>query len=637
MDEKEEVAKQAQNEQEDSNTAGSSTQTLSDSSQSQDQNCKEDEAANTDSSQSQGQTQAPHKRDEPACAGDEDETEESFFSTIQLVKSLNDVHVVHALTQVAAYPGSLFMHCPAPATTATTAGQQQHDTIQQRLWLGKYRHSGEMLFCRIRSIDAYGTCSVVWEDGTMQMGTATFDLLKPSSLAFSCLLEEKMVQAQTGKRLQGHPGEDPLVPTIKLQDRIEDEQLNEIVPILAPASFSSSSSSSLSLASSKQTIEDHLPSTIAAPSLTNLPIVTPELNGLTVWEAAKKGDIETCLALIDRGDAAPNDLEIISHSSNLSRNSNVNSKQQQQHGRSPLYWAAFCGHAELVRELLARGGVDADGSAYLAVTSREKADDNRDLYFDPDEGIFSDGINYNSSSSSSSTESTTEQDITVDFTGDQDKDSRISKNKIKTNTAIDDRTLIRSMLMTAKACPMYTVNGPSDKNDFDATRSRKHLSKELSRSSSTLSTTCSFTSQASVATHQTSAATSHNAQQQELALTTVQSVASLVSIPEACSASSVTSCPSLVSTATNRSTRTDSSSNSTRSSIRSVITIQSKATPADNTGECVICLNNDQPLSICIPCGHISSCKTCLHGAQNDGTGCPLCQERIVVRALLYF
>jgi ankyrin repeat protein len=645
VDGKEEVEQQEQREQEGSSTtAGSSTCSFSDSSQRHGQTCREDEtaASNTcsisSSNQCSGQTHTMSNDEELAASADGDETEnESFFSTIQLVESLNDLLVVHALTQVTAYPDSLFVHCPAPTTVATNTQQQQIETTQPRLWLGKYRHGGEMLFCRIRSIDAYGTCSVVWEDGTMQMGTATCDLRKPTSLAFSISLEQKMIHAQTRRRLQCHPEEDTLVSTIKLQEGGDEEKLNDQVPLLTPASCSSSSSSSLS--SSRKTVEEPVPDTITAASWTHLAIVTPELNGLTVWEAAKKGDLETCLALIDHGDATPNDLEIISHSSNVSRSSSVNSNtqqlQQQQHGRSPLYWASFCGHVELVRELLARGGVDADGSAYLAVTSRDKADDNRDLYFDPDEGIFSDGINY-TSSSSSSTANTTPQDPAADTTGDQDMDTS-NKRKIKT-TIVDDRTLIRSMLMTAKACPMTTGNGTSNKNYFDATSNPKQLSKKLSRSSSTLSTTCSFTSQASVATHQTSGTASNNAQQQqELALTAVRSVASLVSIPEACSTPSVSSCPSTISTATNRSTRTASSHNSTRKSIRSAITIQSKATPpADNTGECVICFNTNQPLSICIPCGHISSCQTCLQTVQKNRTGCPLCQERIMVRCALF-
>ena len=43
------------------------------------------------------------------------------------------------------------------------------------------------------------------------------------------------------------------------------------------------------------------------------PVVEPPThNGFTVWEAAKKGDMETVLALIDRGDATPNTVEILS-------------------------------------------------------------------------------------------------------------------------------------------------------------------------------------------------------------------------------------------------------------------------------------------------------------------------------------
>jgi Zinc finger, C3HC4 type (RING finger) len=490
--------------------------------------------------------------------------------------------------------------------------------------------------------------------------------------------------------------------------------------------------------------------------------------------------------LIDHGDATPNDLEILSHSSNISHNSSIASKQQmQQQGRSPLYWASFCGHTELVRELIARGGVDTDGSAYIAVTGRERADDNRDLYFDPDEGIFSDGINYSSSqletALSSVTANTTEQDPVSDK-GDQDTYTS-SKKKIKT-ASVDDRTLIRTMLIMAKT-----------ENQDDAYL--KGFPIKLSRSSSTISTACSFTSQASAAT-QTSAAASNSTQQQQQQqanTTVIQSVASLVSIPEACS-TSVASSPSTISTTFNRSTSTCSnrSCSSTHSSVKmirsksmpavntastttptrtinrstgsttsthsgvkmirsksttptinrstgsttgthrsvkmirskstpavnttinrstgsttsthnsvkmirckstpadntvattipsinrstgsttnthssvkmirskstpadnavsttiptinrstgstssthsSVMMIRSKSTSADNTAECIICFNADQPLSICVPCGHISSCKVCLEMAQKNCTGCPLCQERIMVRVAL--
>jgi hypothetical protein len=48
----------------------------------------------------------------------------------------------------------------------------------------------------------------------------------------------------------------------------------------------------------------------------------------------------------------------------------------------------------LARELLARGGTDADGTAYVAVTSRETADDERDLMFNQDDNVFSNWIEY---------------------------------------------------------------------------------------------------------------------------------------------------------------------------------------------------------------------------------------------------
>ena len=86
--------------------------------------------------------------------------------------------------------------------------------------------------------------------------------------------------------------------------------------------------------------------------------------------------------ILDRGDAGPNDPEPL-------RLNGVN-----HDGRSPLYWACFGGHATLVRELLARGGVDDDGTCFIAVSSRAKADDDRDLFFDPDREIYSDYVDY---------------------------------------------------------------------------------------------------------------------------------------------------------------------------------------------------------------------------------------------------
>jgi len=87
-------------------------------------------------------------------------------------------------------------------------------------------------------------------------------------------------------------------------------------------------------------------------------------NGMTVWEAAKKGDLETTLTIIDRGGATPNDVEEFPPSTS----------KKKQRACTPLYWACFVGHVELVRELLVRGAIDSDGCAYQAVTGRDKND-----------------------------------------------------------------------------------------------------------------------------------------------------------------------------------------------------------------------------------------------------------------------
>jgi hypothetical protein len=128
---------------------------------------------------------------------------------------------------------------------------------------------------------------------------------------------------------------------------------------------------------------------------------------VTVWEAAKRGDMNTTLAIIDRGDATPNDVELL------------NGGFQ---GRTPLYWSCFVGHVDLVRELLARGGIDADGTAYLAITSRETADDERDLMFNPDDNIYSDYVDYENET-----------------------------NIPKPTSVEDDTVLIRSMLLAARS------------------------------------------------------------------------------------------------------------------------------------------------------------------------------------------
>ena len=103
----------------------------------------------------------------------------------------------------------------------------------------------------------------------------------------------------------------------------------------------------------------------------------------TVWELAKRGDVAGVVALVDGGDASPNGPEPLRDSAGAVYD-----------GRTPLYWACHGGHAALVRALLVRGGVDDDGTCALAVTSKARADDDRDLLFDPDNNAFSDHVDY---------------------------------------------------------------------------------------------------------------------------------------------------------------------------------------------------------------------------------------------------
>lgn len=80
---------------------------------------------------------------------------------------------------------------------------------------------------------------------------------------------------------------------------------------------------------------------------------------------------------------------------------------------------------DLIDELAIEAGQTHDGSAYLAITSAERADDNRDLLFDPDTGTYSDWVDY-------------------------DPAANISAAKNGTPTA-DDTVLIRAMLQAAKS------------------------------------------------------------------------------------------------------------------------------------------------------------------------------------------
>jgi hypothetical protein len=139
--------------------------------------------------------------------------------------------------------------------------------------LGRYRWTGEWFFCRIRSCDVDGTCTVVWSDGFLQIGTsATTELRRVCGFQKEALVWETIESAFRAAQRRIEPCQ-----TIKKEDD-DGETKNG----------SDRSLSSVGL-------EDGAP--------------PYEYRGKTVWEAAKQGDFETCLFIIDRGMATPNDVE----------------------------------------------------------------------------------------------------------------------------------------------------------------------------------------------------------------------------------------------------------------------------------------------------------------------------------------
>ena len=223
---------------------------------------------------------------------------------------------------------------------------------------GLYRHEGQWYLCRVRSRDCDGTYTIVWEDGTLQIGTTHEELLRPATEQLKLDIEASLAKTQLYHQSTMHSS-------------------GGGVPGATRADSMGTESSSISGGDDNDDID--------------------------VWEAAKRGDMETVLRIIDSGEASPNDVELLD--------------EVGTQGRTPLYWACFIGHVELVRELLARGGIDYDGSAYLAVTSREKADDERDLMFNPDDEIYSDWVDYdpktNATNDKESTKTTREDDTAL--------------------------------------------------------------------------------------------------------------------------------------------------------------------------------------------------------------------------------
>jgi hypothetical protein len=263
-------------------------------------------------------------------------------SVIQTDDSNNDDNAsyVHTLSVTNRRMAELTQFPPAPLFLA----------CRRPTLFGQYRWTDEWFICRIRSFDVDGSYTVVWEDGSLQIGTQSQSIRR--------MVPELLKEMESSIEFQQQN---------RLEQTIRSRTANTLICIVSWII--------------------HLLKQLCFPwtmtiDATRTPVdenKVSEWNGITVWEASKRGDLATTLAIIDAGWATPNDVELL---------------DQERQGRTPLYWACFGGHVDLVRELLARGGKDIDGAAYLAVTTREKADDNRDLMFDPDTETYSDWVDY---------------------------------------------------------------------------------------------------------------------------------------------------------------------------------------------------------------------------------------------------
>ena len=419
----------------------------------------------------------------------------------------------------------LFLHCPILP-----------EVNPIRTFVGCYRHTGEWFVCRIRSYDCDGTLTIVWEDGTLQIGTKISEELQRMPNDLSQSVDEQIANEQ--------------------ENRIRTTRVKaQNTPFLRNYNRKRSNKEMLQL--QKQVVEP------------------PTHNGLTVWEASKRGDLETVLTLIDRGDATPNTVETLDDSRGAGG--------EEQLGRTPLYWACFGGHVELVRELLARGGVDADGTAYLAVTSRERANDNRDLMFDPDTNTFSDWVDYpttNPTPTSSSSPSPTDRTgrnggdcNTAEGTGHQVETN--SSNKINNCIQKDDTALIRAMLAAASATPA---------------RRRRNMNSMRQRLPQRLynSTTNEITADRS----------------SECVVCLGQTV--------------------VVANPSNR--EHSNNKNNKTSSTQLPLEEEDEEKREEEYGKST---TRTVSLAIAVPCGHICTCQSCLELIRKRGVGCPICRSTI--------
>ena len=288
---------------------------------------------------------------------------------------------------------------PDYSSSSTAASLTEDNTnpndVQQMLLLllfARYKWTGEWLPCVLRSYDIDGTCTVVWQTGHLQIGTRTRDMVACTSALTSRIVRHE----QWGDKLPLPLLQTRDSPTLfsRLLDRLPYRWLRSFF-FAETTEDDPAAERDLGSNSAFATVTSSLDDDATEPPLPQPP--QPFLyKGMDVWEASKQGNMEVTLAIIDQGHATPNDVEqltvvVTSSSSSVQDDSN---QTTATHGRTPLYWACFGGHVDLVRELLARGGVDADGAAYLSVTTRERADDQRDLLFDPDTNTFSDFVDY---------------------------------------------------------------------------------------------------------------------------------------------------------------------------------------------------------------------------------------------------
>lgn len=443
---------------------------------------------------------------------------------------------------------------------------------------GRYRYTGQWYLCRIRTYDCNDTFTICWEDGTMQIGTKPIELLRPIKSMEHLYNQNHHSNNTTENKKQ------------------QQEQQHQIL----------------------QYKDDHS-STIVIDN-----------DEVTVWEAAKRGDLETTLAIIDRGDATPNDVEILDqqtmNSSSTSTNTSAIAVAAAQ-GRTPLYWACFIGHVELVRELLVRGGIDYDGAAYLAVTSREKANDERDLLFNPDDNIFSDYVDYSNNNHNKN-----------DTNVDDDRKYHISKKSSNTTTNVvtdDDTLLIRSMLLVAKKTSEQVIRRGggiigSRSNKYNAAADLKlqlpirlyeSTVNEISEPLIMNNNTKNQNQSTSLNHHRTCTNNKHHHDHPN-------------NTDRGCGGGGADDDNEADEADDNDKNDTTTIINTNDDStittnIATTTTSTTTTTTNSNSGLCIVCL--DAPCNaIPTPCGHIACCISCLTSIRNKRDGCPLCRSRIV-------